>query len=79
MNDFESDRLSLTLEPNINRRKMLTVSLAAGFAAAVRLVAADTVITTDTTGLKAGEVRIPVADGELPAIAPCRPGAARFR
>jgi carboxymethylenebutenolidase len=52
---------------DIDRRQVLTVSLAAGFAAAVRPIAAETAITTDTMGLDAGEVRIPVADGELPA------------
>ena len=41
-------------------------TLAAGFALAVRLVAAET-ITTDTTGLTAGEIRIPTSDGVLPA------------
>ncbi len=46
---------------------MLTVSLAAGFAAAVRPIAAETAITTDTNGLEAGEVRIPVSDGAIPA------------
>jgi carboxymethylenebutenolidase len=40
-------------------------SLAAGFALAVQPVSAET-ITTDTEGLTAGEVRIPVADGEIP-------------
>jgi carboxymethylenebutenolidase len=34
---------------------------------AVRAVRADTVITTGTEGLVAGEVRVPVADGEIPA------------
>jgi carboxymethylenebutenolidase len=52
---------------DIDRRQVLTASLAAGFAAAVRPVAAETAITTDTTGLEAGEVRIAVADGEIPA------------
>ena len=52
---------------DIDRRQVLTVSLAAGFAAAVRPVTAETAITTDTAGLEAGEVRIAVADGELPA------------
>ena len=50
-----------------DRRQMLTVSLAAGFAAAVRPVVAATAITTDSKGLIAGEVRIPVSDGEIPA------------
>ncbi len=51
---------------NLTRRDFLVTSLAAGFALAVRPVAAET-ITTDTEGLKAGEVSIPVAEGEIPA------------
>ena len=41
-------------------------SLAAGFALAVRPVSAQTV-ETDASGLAAGEVRIPVKDGAIPA------------
>jgi carboxymethylenebutenolidase len=41
--------------------------LAAGFAAAVRPGAAQSVITTDSAGLTAGEVKIPVKDGQVPA------------
>jgi carboxymethylenebutenolidase len=67
MHDFESDRESLLPSRTIDRRQVLTVSLAAGFAAAVRPIAAETAIATDTGGLEAGEIRIPVADGELPA------------
>ncbi len=67
MDDFESDRNSLTPKRNIDRREALTVSIAAGFAAAVRPVRAQTVIVTDAAGLEAGAVRIPVADGEMPA------------
>lgn len=40
-------------------------ALAAGFALAVRPVFGE-VITTGVTGLTAGEVKIPVADGEMP-------------
>jgi carboxymethylenebutenolidase len=48
------------------RREFVVTSLAAGFALAVQPVSADT-ITTDTTGLMAGEVKVPVKDGEIPA------------
>src|SRR5690348_1726544 len=41
-------------------------TLATGFALAVQPVAAET-ITTDSNGLTAGEVKIPVSDGEIPA------------
>jgi carboxymethylenebutenolidase len=51
----------------LTRRKfMATASLATGFAIAVRPVAAKT-ITTDSKGLLAGAVKIPVKDGEIPA------------
>jgi carboxymethylenebutenolidase len=50
----------------IGRRELLLATLAAGFAAAVHPVSAA-VIRTATTGLVAGEVRIPVADGQIPA------------
>jgi carboxymethylenebutenolidase len=51
----------------LTRRKfMTTASLAAGFAMAVRPVGAKT-LTTDTKGLIAGAVKIPVKDGEIPA------------
>src|SRR6266851_9412989 len=49
----------------ITRRAFVVGSLAAGFALAVMPVSADT-ITTDTNGLVAGEIKIPVADGEIP-------------
>ncbi|PWB58044.1 MAG: carboxymethylenebutenolidase [Betaproteobacteria bacterium] len=42
-------------------------TLATGFAAAVQPVAASTQITTDSAGLAADEVKIPVKDGEVPA------------
>jgi carboxymethylenebutenolidase len=49
----------------VQRREFLVTKLAAGFAVAVQPVAAET-ITTDTNGLEAGEVKIPVSDGEIP-------------
>jgi carboxymethylenebutenolidase len=67
MDGFESDRRSLHAKLNVDRREMLTVSLAAGFAAAVRPVAAQTVIHTDSEGLEAGQVSIPTADRDIPA------------
>jgi carboxymethylenebutenolidase len=53
-------------EDPISRRAFAVTTLAAGFALAVRPVAAQTV-TTDTAGLTAGEVKIPVKDGTVPA------------
>src|ERR1700736_3849275 len=55
----------LSLMPNLSRREFVVTSLAAGFALAVQPVAAQT-ITTDTNGLLANEVKIPVKDGEIP-------------
>ncbi|HVF42196.1 MAG TPA: dienelactone hydrolase family protein, partial [Pyrinomonadaceae bacterium] len=51
----------------LTRRGFIVTSLAAGFALAVQPVAGQTVITTDAGGLEAGEVKIPVAGGEIPA------------
>ncbi len=48
------------------RRGFVVTALGSGFAAAVLPVAAQT-ITTDAAGLEAGEVRIPVSDGQMPA------------
>lgn len=51
----------------ITRRNFLiTSTLAAGFALAIQPIFAQ-VITTDTQGLVAGEVKIPVPDGVIPA------------
>src|SRR4029453_5562073 len=57
---------SLTPSTDWSRRGFVVTTLASGFAMAVRPVSAET-ITTDTKGLEAGEVKIPVADGEIPA------------
>lgn len=52
---------------DLTRRKFIVVStLAAGFALAVQPITAA-VIKTDRKGLVAGEVKIPVQDGEIPA------------
>ncbi len=51
----------------LSRRGFVKTSLAAGFAAAVLPVQAQTMIVTDTQGLTAGEVKIPTRDGEMPA------------
>jgi carboxymethylenebutenolidase len=56
---------SLTDSVRLSRRGFAVTSLAAGFAAAVSPVAKAT-ITTDSDGLAAGEVKIPVADGVAP-------------
>jgi carboxymethylenebutenolidase len=52
--------------PPENRRDFLVTKLAVGFAMAVRPISAQT-ITTDTNGLTAGEVKIPVGNIQIPA------------
>jgi carboxymethylenebutenolidase len=64
---MHEDLVSLMPDPEVTRRRFIVTSLAAGFALAVRPAAGQTVITTDAQGLVAGEVKIPVADGEIPA------------
>ena len=57
-----------SLEPpvgDVSRRIFMAGGLATGFALATLPVSAQT-ITTDSNGLTAGEVRIPVADGSIP-------------
>jgi carboxymethylenebutenolidase len=63
---MREDLLSLLPKIEVTRREFVVTSLAAGFALAVQPVEADT-ITTDTNGLEAGEVKVPVADGTIPA------------
>ncbi|MGB7630003.1 MAG: dienelactone hydrolase family protein, partial [Candidatus Deferrimicrobium sp.] len=50
----------------VTRREFMVTTLAAGFALAVQPVSAET-ITTDSESLLAGEVKIPVQGGALPA------------
>jgi len=53
---------------NLDRRDFFVTSILAGaFALAVQPIAAQTQIKTDANGLIAGEVKIPVAGGEIPA------------
>lgn len=60
---------SIADAPVLARREFLVTSIfAAGtFAAAVRPIHAQTKIMTDANGLIAGEVKIPVSDGQIPA------------
>lgn len=66
MDSIESQVKSLTPPTAFSRRGFVVTSLATGFALAVQPVSAET-ITTDASGLTAGEVKIPVKDGEIPA------------
>lgn len=67
MKEIYEDITSILPKTEFDRRAFMVTSLAVGFAAAVQPVAAQTVITTDTNGLVAGEVKIPAGDGEIPA------------
>jgi len=49
-----------------SRRGFVMTSLAGGFALAAGPISAQT-ITTDTSGLDAAEVKVPTADGDMPA------------
>lgn len=53
----------------LDRREFLVTSIAAAgaFASAVMPIQAQTRIVTDANGLTAGEVKIPVKDGQIPA------------
>ncbi len=66
---FEDISNSEPTAPKLDRREFFVTSIfAAGlFAAAVQPISAQTKITTDNKGLIEGEVKIPVADGEIPA------------
>src|SRR5215210_7231527 len=64
---MNEDISSLFPTKDFTRRQFMVTSLAAGFALAVQPVVAQTTITTDTNGLIAGEVKIPVSDGEISA------------
>lgn len=66
MTDFTLQRLSLASSVPLTRRTFAVTSLAAGFALAVMPVSAATITTSDE-GLDVAEVKVPVADGEVPA------------
>src|SRR5262252_7944271 len=63
---MKEDILSLLTTNELTRRQFVVTTLASGFALAVCPVSAQT-ITTDSNGLTASEVKIPVSDGEVPA------------
>ena len=63
---MHDDSQSSSLTADLHRRGFVMTTLAAGFALSVQPVSAQT-ITTDTNGLEAGEIKIPVDDGEIPA------------
>jgi carboxymethylenebutenolidase len=64
---FDPDLRSRLPTSSLTRRGFIVTTLAAGFATAVRPIAAETAITTNTDGLDASEVKVPTSDGEMPA------------
>jgi carboxymethylenebutenolidase len=58
---------SLLPAQTFNRRSFIVTSLGAGFALATQPVMAQTAIKTDSNGLLAGEIKVPVKDGEMVA------------
>lgn len=71
MRNDSLDLRCLAPEAGLGRRPFAQAfalgALTIGFARAVQPVHSQTMITTDTAGLEAGEVKVPVADGTLPA------------
>jgi len=63
---MHDDLKSWLTKTDFNRRQFVVTTLATGFALSVQPISAET-ITTDTSGLEAGEVRIPTSDGPMPA------------
>ncbi len=75
---MEEDLLDLMPKTEFTRREFVMTMLATGFALAARPVSAQTMIITDTTGLTAGEVKIPVRDGQIPAYRAMPANGTRF-
>jgi carboxymethylenebutenolidase len=67
MDGFDLHLQSLTPKTEFSRRGLVMTCLTAWFALSVQPVMAQSVVTTDSKGLIAGEVKIPVMDGHIPA------------
>ena len=66
MDTFAAEFYEVLPRSNWSRRAFVVTSLATGFALAAGPISAET-ITTDTNGLDVAEVKVPTADGEMPA------------
>lgn len=75
---MNADIMSLVPKVDFTRRGFVATSLITGFTVAAGPVVAQTAITTDATGLTAGEVKIPVADGQMTAYRAQPAGAGPF-
>jgi hypothetical protein len=65
--DHRSQFDSLLPATQVDRRGFIVTALGAGFALAVQPAAAQSPIKTSAEGLTAGEVKVPVKDGEMVA------------
>jgi carboxymethylenebutenolidase len=66
MDTHAPELLTMVPRTNFSRRGFVVTTLASGFTLAAGPVSADA-IKTDTSGLVADEVKVPTADGEMPA------------
>ncbi len=66
MDSLQSQIKSLSPRAALSRRGFVAGGVSAGFALAVQPVQAQSVITTDTNGLEAGDVTIPTTSGDIP-------------
>lgn len=74
---MHDDLKSWLPKTGFTRREFVVTTLATGFALAAQPVTAET-ITTDSQGLEAGEVKIPTADGPMPAYRAMPAGGGPF-
>ncbi len=75
---MNADLLSLMPKVDFSRRGFMATSLITGFTVAAGPVMGQTAIRTDTTGLTAGEVDIPVPGGSMKAYRAQPAGAGPF-
>jgi carboxymethylenebutenolidase len=68
---------SLLPAQTFNRRSFIVTSLGAGFALATQPVMAQSAIKTSSDGLLAGEIKVPVKDGEMVAYRAAPSGASK--
>jgi len=64
---LQEDFDTLVPRGGTSRRRFVRAAVGSGFAAATLPIAAQTVVKTDSAGLVAGEVMIPVGDFKMPA------------
>lgn len=75
---MEADFDSLLPALKLGRRDFITTALGGAFALAVQPVTAQTMIVTDSAGLEAGTVDVPVADGTMKSYC-ARPAGAKAK